>query len=115
MYSVVPVIYVAILAIDALLLLVAWSQTRSARSLVGALLSVLVMLLLLIPDSTLLGFIGRTFSGSFGLYLASFLYAKSKEGVVVYGILVVVTAAIGWVGGRRAEGSSQARHHRNKR
>lgn len=115
MYTAVPVIYAVILGLDAILLIITWTQTHKIRPLVGAVLSLLVGWLLMLPTSSLLGFVGRHFTGTFGMYLASALYAQSTFGLVFFGILVVLTALIGWLGVNQGVAQKEKVEHHHKR
>lgn len=115
MYSAVLGVYFVLLVLESIALVVAWAQSRSLRSLIGMLLALGALGLLLTPESSLIGFVGRTFTGSFGLYLASLLYPSSKIGLVVYGVLTILPLLVGWTGGpwqRRASRPPKKRQHR---
>ncbi len=116
MYSLVIGAYVVILVIEAILFLLAWSQTRITTSLISAVLSVATFLLLLTPDSTLAIWVARVFPGQFALTVASVLLPRSLPGSIFYGLIVVAlalaaqpwawgTAAAG-TGGKKAKGRS---------
>ncbi|MHB9143949.1 MAG: hypothetical protein ACYC5Y_01180 [Symbiobacteriia bacterium] len=94
MYSFVIGAYIVILVIEAILFLLAWSQTRVAGSLIGSLLAVATFLLLLTPDSTLAAWIVRIFPGQSALSAASMLFPRSLTGSITYGLVIVALALI---------------------
>ena len=113
MYSIIIGVYVLLFVAEAIVLIAAWTQRRSWRPVLGAVIAVLAILMMMTPESTLANWVAKL-PGSLALYVASAVFPHSKVGVVFYGILIVLVGVIGWTKPEPKEKKTVV-HHKKRR
>lgn len=111
-------LYTVIALAEAMIFLLALGRWRDRSYLTGAVFATLVVVLLLIPDSSIVNFlVSLPINQDTALYLVSILVRSSHWGVFTYGVLTLLPLLIGriWtVGGQPRTGTKTGKGNKRK-